>query len=331
MPAEIRPAALPDLPAMVDLLMHDARKRQARYPTLWALTKGAHEKVEEAVNFALTAENQPFRQRWLVADADGTLVGLIHSMLLPVPPIYAGQWGDPGLLLPEHFVIREAPLGTAEALVEAAEADLREAGAKLLLASFVSGDDWRSCFAGRGYEPLTLYLAKGGLESAVPSRDVRRASEGDIAGIVALSAENRAVLGELDPFWTPHAEADDRFRNWMKRSRTMKDRDMLVVGPPDALDGYAIAQPASRLHFPPAHDITATGIVDDYFHRDYSSPANTRDGGEGAVILLQAAEAAFASRGVKTALVVCPASWSSKISVLEQAGYETTMVWMIKR
>ena len=44
--------------------------------------------------------------------------------------------------MPECFVTRDAPLGTIEALDEAAEADLRGAGAELLLASFISGDDW---------------------------------------------------------------------------------------------------------------------------------------------------------------------------------------------
>ena len=112
---------------------------------------------------------------------------------------------------------------------------------------------------------------------------------------------------------------------------TLNDRDMLVVGSPDSLDGYVIAQPASRLHFPPAHDITTTGVIDDYFHRGFSNPAKTQDGGKAATSLLQAAEAAFVARGVKAALVVCPAAWSSKILVIENAGYETAMVWMIKR
>ena len=31
------------------------------------------------------------------------------------------------------------------------------------------------------------------------------------------------------------------------------------------------------------------------------------------------------------AFVVCPAGWQSKIEMLEAAGYETAMVWSIKR
>lgn len=331
MPAEIRPATLPDLPSMVDLLIQDAERRQPHDPALWALSDDAREKIAEAVTFALTAEKQPFRQKWLVAESEDKLIGILHSMLLPVPPIYAGKWGEPGLLLPETFVTWDAPAGTLEALVDAAEADLRTAGATLLLASFVCGDEWSSAFRGRGYEPLTLYLSKSGLKRASEPADVRAATEQDIEGIVTRSAEHRAILHELDVFWTPHAEADARFGGWMKKSLSFKDRDMLVAGPPDTLEGYAIAQPASRLHFPPAHDISATGVIDDFFHRQYADPAKAQGAGASAQALLQTAEASFAARGITMAFVVCPAAWTSKIAVLENAGYKTAMAWMVKR
>jgi hypothetical protein len=110
----------------------------------------------------------------------------------------------------------------------------------------------------------------------------------------------------------------------------MADRDMLVTGGPGGLSGHAIAQPASRLHFPPAHDIAATGVIDDWFHADFADPVALRDAGGGAAGLLRAAEAAFARRGVRAALVVCPAAWASKRAVLEGAGYRTAMVWMIR-
>jgi len=161
--------------------------------------------------------------------------------------------------------------------------------------------------------------------------DVRAASEEDIEGIVARSAEHRSILNELDEFWTPHPEANPRFENWMKKSLSFNDRDMLVTGPPDALEGYAIAQPASRLHFPPAHDISATGVIDDFFHRQYADPAHVHGGGAATQALLRAAEASFAGRGITTAFVVCPAGWTSKIAVLKDAGYKTAMAWMIKR
>lgn len=151
---------------------------------------------------------------------------------------------------------------------------------------------------------------------------MRFASEADLTGIVERSTGNRTILAELDEFWTPHAEADARFVSWMKRSLILKDRSP---------DGYVIAQPASRLHFPPAHDIRATGVIDDYYHQEFSDPSKTQDGGKSATALLHAAEAAFERRGVDAALIVCPAAWTSKIAVIENAGYETAMVWMIKR
>lgn len=331
MTAGIRAATLHDLPSLADLLMQDAERRRAHDPALWAPADDARRKVADAVTFALTAEKQPFRQRWLVAEADGKLVGIIHTVRLPVPPIYAGKWGDPGLLMPETFVARDAPAGTPEALVDAAEADLRASGASLLLSSFVCGDAWSAAFRGRGYEPLTLYLSKSGLKSASQPAGVRTATDRDIGGIVARSAENRSVLRELDVFWTPHPEADARFGSWMKKSLMLPDRDMLVSGPRDALDGYVVAQPASRLHFPPAHDISAIGAVDDFFHRQYADPTRLLDGGASARALLQAAEAAFVARGIMTAFVVCPAAWTSKVALLDDAGYKTAMVWMIKR
>lgn len=106
---------------------------------------------------------------------------------------------------------------------------------------------------------------------------------------------------------------------------------MFVAGSLNTLSGYVIAQPASRLHIPVAHDISNIGVIDDYFHRNFSDPTKMQDGAEGAMSLLQAAETAFLRRGVKAALVVCPAAWTSKISILERAGYETALMWMIKR
>ncbi|MET0744602.1 MAG: hypothetical protein ABWY78_14620 [Microvirga sp.] len=332
MAVEIRPATLGDLPEMVALLLDDARSREARDPILWALAGDASEQVEKAVRFALTAEDQPFRQMWYVAEVPGKMIGIIHSALLPVPPIYAGLWGDPGLVMPECFVTPDAPSGTIEALVDAAEAGLRDAGARLLLASFVSGEDWRSCFEARGYRPLTLYLARTGLDAKATPVGVRPASKDDLEAIVERSAANRAILSSLDVFWTPHANANSRFARWMERSLALPERDMLVMSPAGHLEGYVIAQPAARLHFPPAHDITATGVIDDFFHDGFADPAGTPEAGARAAIrLLQGAEAAFSARGIGSALVVCPAAWTSKIAILESAGYRTALVWMIKR
>lgn len=50
MPAEIRAATLDDLPQMVDLLMQDARSRQAHDPVLWVLDDDALQRWERPSN-----------------------------------------------------------------------------------------------------------------------------------------------------------------------------------------------------------------------------------------------------------------------------------------
>ncbi|MEQ8903627.1 MAG: hypothetical protein RID62_20645 [Roseovarius sp.] len=331
MTQNIRPATPEDISRLVDLLMLDAQERHAEDAILWKMADDAPAQIEKALTFALTAEQQPFRQFWHVADDGAQITGVIHAMLLPVPPIYAGPFGEPGLILPDSFVLADAPNGTLEGLLAAAEDALHEAGARIKLASFDTGEVWRTAFESSGYEPLTLYLSRSDLgDKGIPA-GVRPATEEDVPGIVARSAENREVLFDIDPFWEVHPEADPRFSAWMTRSLTLRDRDMMVLGPSEDLQGYIIAQPASRLHFPPAHDITGTGVIDDYYHLELASLRALDQGSEGASALLRAAEAAFADRGIGAAFVVCPAGWPSKIELLESAGYETAMVWSIKR
>lgn len=319
------------MPRLVELLMLDAEARHAEDAILWKMADDAPAQIEKALTFALTAEQQPFRQFWHVADDGGQITGVIHAMLLPVPPIYAGPFGEPGLILPDSFVATDAPSGTLEGLLAAAEDALHEAGARIKLASYVAGEVWRNAFETSGYEPLTLYLSRSDLGDQGMPAGVRQATEDDIRGIVERSAENRQVLFDIDPFWEIHPEADPRFSAWITRSLTLRDRDMMVIGASDGLQGYIIAQPASRLHFPPAHDITGTGVIDDYYHPELANPAALDRGSEESSTLLRAAEVAFANRGMGAAFVVCPAGWTSKIDLLEAAGYETAMVWSIKR
>ena len=327
----IRPATPDDMPRLIELLMLDAQERHSEDAVLWKMADDAPTQIEKALTFALTADGQPIQQFWHVADNGGQITGVIHAMLLPVPPIYAGSFGEPGLILPDSFVAVDAPSGTLEGLLAAAENSLHEAGAKIILASFVTGEIWRTAFETSEYELLTLYLSRNDLGDKGMPAGVRQAREDDVPGIVARSAENRQVLFDIDPFWEIHPEADPRFLAWMTRSLTLRDRDMMVLGPSEDLQGYIIAQPASRLHFPPAHDITGTGVIDDYYHSELANPAALDHGGESARALLRAAEAAFANRGIGAAFVVCPAGWASKIELLESAGYETAMVWSIKR
>ncbi|KIC51813.1 hypothetical protein RA29_00435 [Tateyamaria sp. ANG-S1] len=319
------------MPRLVELLMLDALERHAEDAILWKIADDAAVQIEKALEFALTADAQPFQQFWHVAEDGGKITGVIHAMMLPVPPIYAGAFGEPGLILPDSFVVADAPGGTAEGLLAAAERALDEAGARIKLASYVAGDVWRTAFEANGYEPLTLYLSRSDLgDQGIPD-GIRQATEADVPGIVARSAENRQVLFGIDPFWEIHPEADPRFAAWMMRSLTLRDRDMMVMGPPDDLAGYVIAQPASRLHFPAAHDIAGTGVIDDYYHPELANPVALDQGSEGANALLRAAEAAFANRGMGATFVVCPAGWTSKVALLEAAGYQTAMVWSRKR
>ncbi|CAN0604465.1 unnamed protein product, partial [Ectocarpus sp. 12 AP-2014] len=191
----------------------------------------------------------------------GEIVGLTHSILLPVPPIYAGENGAPGLIMEDCFVVVGAPDGTAESLLAAAEQDLRDAGANVLLGSSVNGGPWGEVYRAKDYAPLTLYLAKSGLVENDALGAARAAAEEDVPMIVALSAEHRRTLSDINVFWKPHPEADVRFRNWMARSLTMMDRDIFISETEAGAAGYAISQPATPLHFPPAHEISLTGVV----------------------------------------------------------------------
>ena len=121
--------------------MLDAGERHAQDAILWKMANDAPAQIEKALTFALTAVQQPFQQIWQVAEDDGQVTGLLHAMMLPVPPIYAGSFGEPGLILPDSFVAPDAPRGTVEALLYAAENALQEAGAQIKLASYCSESD----------------------------------------------------------------------------------------------------------------------------------------------------------------------------------------------
>ncbi len=327
----IRPATPEDIAQLVDLLLQDAQERYSTDAVLWKIADDAQSQIEKALVYALTAEQQPFKQFWLVAEEGERITCVVHAMMLPVPPIYAGASGEPGLILPDSFVSADASTGTTMGLLNAIEHALEQFGAQIKLASHVRSDRWRSLFEANGYEPLTLYLSRSDLRSQSVPRDVRLAKEEDVPGIVKRSAENRQILFDIDPFWEIHPDADLRFSAWMTHSLTLADRDMMVLGTSDHLEGYVIAQPASRLHFPPAHDITGTGTIDDYYHSELANPVALEQGRHGADALLGAAESAFADRGIAASFVVCPAGWISKIDLLRSAGYETAMVWSIKR
>ncbi|MCC5970789.1 MAG: hypothetical protein JJU15_12645 [Pararhodobacter sp.] len=327
----IRPAGLSDLDPLADLLLADAESRCALRPDLWKLDKAPRQRILNSVKAAMEADNPPFRQQWLVAEADRRIVGVTHSILLPVPPIYAGKFGPPGLIMEDCHIAADAPPDTRSLLFQAAAADLTKAGARILLASSVEGGEWEAEYARQGLKPLTMYFAKTGLSNASAFTDVRHALVKDVPAIVASSAVNRQILKDLHPlFWKPHDAADSRFGAWMTRSLTLNDRDMSVAETAGRVRGYAISQPATALHFPAPHDISNVGVIDDFFHEELVDARELQAGGIKSATLFEAAEAARGRRGNASVLVVCPAAWASKITLLKNAGYSNAITWFIK-
>lgn len=100
---------------------------------------------------------------------------------------------------------------------------------------------------------------------------------------------------------------------------------------PGEVRGYIVAQPVSPLLVPAAHDIRAIGVIDDFYDKDFANVSAVSSGGATAADQLSAAESAFARRAFATALAVCPAAWTSKVSLLEREGYLTAKLWMLKR
>jgi hypothetical protein len=326
----MRRATAQDIPPMTDLLLREAEGRQTLGPTLWALAADARGKIERAITASLTPNPRAPPELWMLAEAAGQIVGLSHAMIVPPPPIYAAP-GRPGLILDDSFTLADAPEGTAQGLLAATEAALKDMGAIGLIASCLEDGPWRPLFTAAGYEPVTLYMSKHGFAAGAATTATRPAGVDDIPAIVALSARHRATLQQLNArFWTIHPEADRRFEGWMRYSLGLTDRDMIVAGRPGQISGYVIAQPITSLHLPAGHEIAHVGIIDDFYATDFAQVARLANGGRNAAGLLASAEAAFARRGVQAALVVCPAAWTSKKALLERIGYRTAKLWMLK-
>jgi len=71
-------------------------------------------------------------------------------------------------------------------------------------------------------------------------------------------------------------------------------------------------------------------VIDDFFHDAFEDRQMRASSGPEAAALFSAAEAARAERGDRAILVVCPARWQSKISLLEQQGYRNAITWHIR-
>ncbi|MEL6619803.1 MAG: hypothetical protein AAFP16_13065 [Pseudomonadota bacterium] len=330
MSVTIRAAVPPDIGAMVPLLVADAHARERSDPVLWPVAEGADDRASAALTAALNDEHPPFRQQWLVAEDGGAVVGVAHTILLPVPPIYAGAFGPPGLIMEDCTVSPEAPEGTMRTLLWAAERDLTGAGAQVLLASSVAGGAWAAEYVAQGYAPLTHYFASSALRASSKTDGVRPAQVADVPGIVRQSAVHRRILNSLDRFWEPHGASDARFGAWMEKSLTLPDRDMFVSDVGAGVTGYAISQPATSLHFPPSHDISTVGVIDDFHHGALVDPTRVSGHIDDASALFRTAEGARAARGGKAVLVVCPAAWRSKAALLETEHYRNAITWYRK-
>lgn len=332
MSISVRSAHINDLDTVVELLIADAEQRLAVNPILWKVESTPRDKLYPAVKTFMESENRAFHQGLLLAEADGRAIGIAHTMILPVPPIYAGgTYGPPGLVLEDCYVTDDAPEGACQLLIEAAEANLIQAGAETLLGQSAAGRVLEKEYEKRGYEPLTLYMARTGLRPAANLPAVRSAKEADIEDIVSASAEHRRIISELNRFWKPSDDADARFAIWMRKCLTLADHDMFVSKSDGKFHGYAISQPATHMHIPVAHDISAIGKIDDYYHVDTADPSILPIDAVGGADLLHAAEAALQARGNDAIFVVCPAAWHSKRKLLESAGYRNAMTWFKKR
>jgi hypothetical protein len=129
----IRPATRHDLTGIVALLMQDAEQRRSSDSLLWRPVVDAPVRIGKAVDAVINGASAG--ELWFVADQAGRIVGVAHAMMVPVPPIYDGAAGPPGLFLDDCVTSADAPAGTAEALLAATEAALRKAGAPTLIAS----------------------------------------------------------------------------------------------------------------------------------------------------------------------------------------------------
>jgi hypothetical protein len=329
MPPVIRPPSTDDIAGIVALLMQDARQRSELDPKLWRFDERVPARIEDAFIAHFGAADRP-RDLYLVAEQNRQLVGITHSMLVPVPPIY-DPGVTPGLLLDDCFISRDAPPGTAEVLLAATEAALQAIGATSFIASSTANAPWQHVCEMHGYEPVTLYLAKHWFAGNPLPPDVRAARAGDVPDIVRLSAAHRRTLHKINSrFWHIHPEADQRFAAWMGYSLTLPDRNMFVAESRNDLAGYIIAQPCPRMHVPLAHDTAGLGVIDDFYSVDYAAVPKATDG-TSARHLLSAGETAFAKRSIEAALVVCPVGWTSKRTLLQRHGYKTAKLWMLKK
>ena len=94
----IRPATPRDVPGIVALLTQAALERRSLDRLLWRPAADAQTRVEGAVGAALEGTEAPARELWLIAERSSPIAGVTHAITVPVPPIYDGAEGPPGIV-----------------------------------------------------------------------------------------------------------------------------------------------------------------------------------------------------------------------------------------
>jgi hypothetical protein len=329
MPFQARPATTQDLAAIIELGVADAQTRHALDPQLWRIQPDASTRIESILRRELAQPDGPVG--WWIVESGGRVLGVARFAVIPAPPVYDLHGGLAGVLLDETVFREEAPVGATTALLDAVAARMRARGVVVTVAACPAGDlRKRDALQARGFSCTTLYMVKHDLAARdVRVEHARRASAADIPGIVALNREAQERKREADPrFWTPHPDAPARFGAWMTHGLSLADRDLFVEGPPDALTGFIVAQPAGPLTMPVAHDASHLGLMDDFHATEFGASLAAASVPAAATQLLVAAEQALRARGRSSAMVICPAAWTAKSGLLAAQGYRTASLWM---
>lgn len=324
-----RAATPADIPAIIQLALFDADARGALDLRLWAPAPDQATRIETGLRTALSQPDGLVG--WRVLEIGGSVVGASRFAVIPSPPVYDLGAGRAGIILDDTYVVVDAPAQALDVLAADVEAEAQRRGAVVIVAACPAKRDVaRRAFERRGYETVTLYMARHGL-SGVEAAAARRAVEEDIPQIVALNRASQEYRQKLSPrFWKAHPDASARFESWMTESLKSIDRQIFVDGPAETLAGFIVAQSMGVVHLPLACASSHIGLVDDFCALEFDPFGSGSPSTGEASRLLAAAENAFRRQGKESAMVICPAGWTSKRDLLIAHGYEIGNVWLLK-
>lgn len=256
----------------------------------------------------------PERVAWFLAEQGGRCVGVVKSGRYPAPPVYAEMLAG---LTGDDFHVTTAQ--TLSPLLNAAEAFQREGKVAVINASCSVQDTVKHDLLNtRGYRPLTNWMVRSVETQAQRPVSVRPANADDLPALMRLNAHAQEQKRQANPrFWTPHPQAAERFAGWMRHVLTLTDRDLLVCGQEGQVRGFVVVQPTG---LPPAHDASRIATLDDLAADDWDTFR----------VLLDAAHHAATARGFMTLQVITPANWRERNTVLQDAGFRTANVWLMR-